>query len=154
MDTNRKQFIVSLDTPLGIDQPPISGETIKNLLEDHYRWGMMKVDVRVDNIPSENNNEGAGQGVFSKDSYWIKMKDKEKKEVIDKYPDFYKAIRSEAEKINLNMDEMFYECRFGDDEEIEVQYYPCAGDWNLNACWSVSQSKLIEFRYKDNGNNL
>jgi hypothetical protein len=92
------------------------------------------------------------QGVFEKDKNWQEMKCKEKKELIDKYPDFYRAIRAEAEKINLNMDEMYYEILMGDAEEIEVQYYPYAEDWTLRACWSVSQNKLIEFGYNDNKN--
>ena len=89
---------------------------------------------------------------FVKDKSWFAMKEKEQKEFIAIYPDFYKALREEATKIGIEIDEMFYEIMEQDDDGVDVQYYPYEGDMTLYASLD-KRKKTIHFEYKGNGNN-
>lgn len=93
------------------------------------------------------------QGVFVKDKSWDAMK-VEEEETFKKYPGFFEALIAEASKNGINMEEMFFEVIYGEGgNEVEVQYYPYAIDWSLNATWDIDQKKLVEFIYNDNFND-
>lgn len=72
---------------------------------------------------------------------------------IQKISRFFDALITEASKNDINMEEMFFETIYEEENEIGVQYYPFAIDWTLNAVWSMDKKKLIEFNYRDNCNN-
>lgn len=143
-------------TPEQKDKIP-EGFGLQQEINDLLKWADMVVELYAEEVYEEGKEvkeEGSKEGVFPKDAAWSKMKEMENREFKSKYPEFYTALSAKAKEQGLDIEEFFLEQISEEEDVVQVAYYPCAIDWNLEATWSISKGEILEFTYDDNGNNF